>query len=211
MHGQAMIHGDLKGVRLRTLVAVLPPDTLFYIKANILIDQNDNARLADFGLITLISDSTNPTTLSSSTSAGTLRWMSPELLISDQPGFTDGRPTEGSDCYALGMVIYEVLSGQTPFTPFKDPIVMCKIIKGERPGRPEGVEKGWFTDDLWETMNLCWATQPGSRPSIEAVFECLERVSGTWKPIPPQMDRDVKVDEDDWNLTALSGYSGMAF
>ena len=40
-------------------------------------------------------------------SAGTFRWMSPELL--DPKRFnSDGRLTRKSDCYALGMVIYEV-------------------------------------------------------------------------------------------------------
>lgn len=40
-------------------------------------------------------------------SGGTLSWMSPELL--DPPRFvSDGCPTRESDCYALGMVIYEV-------------------------------------------------------------------------------------------------------
>ena len=38
---------------------------------------------------------------------GTLSWMGPELL--DPPRFgSDGCPTRESDCYALGMVIYEV-------------------------------------------------------------------------------------------------------
>ena len=38
---------------------------------------------------------------------GTYRWMSPELL--DPEGcHSDGRFTLQSDCYALGMVIYEV-------------------------------------------------------------------------------------------------------
>jgi serine/threonine protein kinase len=42
-----------------------------------------------------------------SSSEGTPRWMSPELL--DPVGFgSSGRPTRESDRYALGMVIYEV-------------------------------------------------------------------------------------------------------
>jgi serine/threonine protein kinase len=42
-----------------------------------------------------------------SSSEGTLRWMSPELL--DPEGFgSNGGPTRESDRYALGMVIYEV-------------------------------------------------------------------------------------------------------
>lgn len=38
---------------------------------------------------------------------GTLHWMSPELLKSVGPG-SGIRPTRESDCYALGMVVYEV-------------------------------------------------------------------------------------------------------
>jgi serine/threonine protein kinase len=50
-------------------------------------------------------------TLMSFTSGGTRRWMSPELLDPELFGIpkSEGdRPTRQSDCYALGMVIYEV-------------------------------------------------------------------------------------------------------
>ena len=39
---------------------------------------------------------------------GTIRWMSPELLYPAMFGFDNSRPTKQSDCYAFGMVIYEV-------------------------------------------------------------------------------------------------------
>ena len=39
---------------------------------------------------------------------GTIRWMSPELLDPDRFKVSDSRPTKQSDCYALGMVVYEV-------------------------------------------------------------------------------------------------------
>lgn len=34
--------------------------------------------------------------------------MNPELLYPDKFGIEDPRPTMQSDCYALGMVVYEV-------------------------------------------------------------------------------------------------------
>jgi len=105
--------------------------------------------------------------------------MSPELLDPDQFDLKDSRPTKQSDCYALGMVIYEVLSGQSPFALYRYTIVALKVIKGERPGRPEGLERAWFTDDLWETLELCWSPQPKYRPTIGAVLECLGPVSPT--------------------------------
>jgi len=45
------------------------------------------------------------------TGGGTRRWMSPELLDPERlemPESEGNRPTRQSDCYALGMVIYEV-------------------------------------------------------------------------------------------------------
>ena len=182
------------------LVCALPPNVLF-IQVNILIDKDGLARLADFGLLTIISDATNYTASSSVVARGTTRWMSPELLDPDQFGSSDGRPTKKSDCYALGMVIYEVLSGKAPFAPLKEFIVMRKVLDGERPSIPEGAEGAWFTDELWVTLNLCWAIRPESRPSIEAVLEHLSQVSGTWEPPPPRVNGDVEEEDSDWDLT----------
>ena len=84
-------------------------------QANILINHEGRACLADFGLITIVSDQS--TVLSSCIQGGTIQWMSPELLDPERFDLKETRPTKESDCYALGMVIYEVLSGQTPFAP----------------------------------------------------------------------------------------------
>ena len=135
--------------------------------------------------------------------------MSPELLDPDRFGSKDGRPTKASDCYALGMVIYEVLSRQAPFASYGYCTVMRKVTEGERLGRPEEVGRVWFTDDLWKMLNLCWATQPEGRPSVEAVLECLEPISRAWKPPSPQVYKGVEMDEDDRDLTTASAdFSG---
>ena len=42
--------------------------------------------------------------------------MSPELLDPEGFGATDRRPTKQSDCYALGMVVYEVRVSATALT-----------------------------------------------------------------------------------------------
>jgi len=182
-------------------VCALPANVLS-IQANILVDKDGLARLADFGLLTIVSDPTNYATSSSVASRGTTRWMSPELLDPDRLESSDGRPTKESDCYALGMVIYEVLSGKTPFAPFKEFIVTRKVLEGERPSIPGGAEGAWFTNELWAMLNLCWTTQPGSRPSIEAVLEHLSQVSGTWEPPSPRVGEDTEKDDSDWDLTA---------
>ena len=75
-------------------------------QANILVDGAGTARIADFGLMTMTDLSTVVLSKTVVSPGGTLGWMSPELL--DPPRFcSDGCPTRESDCYALGMVIYE--------------------------------------------------------------------------------------------------------
>ena len=156
-------------------------DFFYPIKPNILIDQNRHACLIDFGLVRITSDTVS--TVSSSTFRGTYRWMSPELIDPKIFDFGDGRPTKPSDCYALGMVIYEVLSGQTPFHDCSGLVAVFRVIKGARPERPQGAKGTWFTDDIWTTLEHCWKPNPGDRPSAEDVHHCLQALR-SWMPLP---------------------------
>jgi len=111
--------------------------------------------------------------------------MSPELL---DPEIKDHHRSKCSDCYALGMVIYEVLRGRTPFYRHADLVVIGKVLRGDRPEKPRGVEGVWFTGGVWELLGHCWTPQPENRPSIDDVLQCLEKVSGSWMP-PAQLSR----------------------
>jgi serine/threonine protein kinase len=125
-----MVHGDLKGVRIfpkwNVSTLTFHPST----KANILINRDRRACLADFGLSTITGVATHAAaraslaslisndTVMSFTTGGTRRWMSPELLNPEMFGIPQSegdRPTRQSDCYALGMVIYEVRVRMSPF------------------------------------------------------------------------------------------------
>lgn len=170
-----------------------------------MIDNDGHARLADFGLLTIVSDSMHPSTSSSPKNAGTTRWMSPELLDTDRPGFEHSRPTKESDCYALGMVILEVLTGRAPFPRDSELVVVRKILDGERPERPQGMKGAWFTDDTWSTLRRCWSPQPTHRPTVGAIFECLERASPTWQPLPSGVGSDTETSDTDESYITTSG------
>lgn len=189
-----MVHGDLKGVRVQTPVSLLHfnlPDP----KTNILIDRNGHACLADFGLITVISDQS--TYLSSCIGGGTIRWMSPELLDPGKFGFEESCPTKESDCYALGMVIYEVLSGRKPYALCKGSAIVRKVLDGERPKRPRGDEGKLLTDSIWRVVQLCWEPQPSGRPNAKAILSSLKGDPSTLRSVS-DVDGDVEkgVDED---------------
>ena len=161
-----------------------------------MVDKDGNARLADFGLLTIVSDSTHPETTTTSAGSGTTRWMSPELLDPKQFGFKNGRPTKESDCYALGMVVLEVLTGQAPFLGYNTLVLGSKIVDGQRPDRPQGPEAVWFADDLWGLLKQCWSSEPKLRPTVESVLERLKQGSVTWEPLPLSVDSDSRVDSD---------------
>ena len=146
------------------------------------MDRDGQACIADFGLLRMICDETGVESSLSHAQGGTIRWMSPELLDPERCGFEDSRPRMGSDCYALGMVIYEVLSGQKPFAQCREPTVIRKVIDGERPERPQGTAGAWFVDDVWGMVERCWEPRPENRPDVKSVLQCLERVPERLQP-----------------------------
>ena len=173
--------------------------SLTRLKANILIDDKGRACLADFGLLTMISDHMNLLSSISHVEGGTAQWMSPELHDPDRFAMKDGRPTTESDCYALGMVIYEVLSGHMPFPQCTISVVIRKVMEGERPERPRGARGSWFTDDLWMMLELCWKPQPDDRPGLSVILQCLEGVTPPSRPSSPTptANEDMETESDD--------------
>ena len=134
----------------------------------------------------------------------TTPWMSPELWYPGQFGLMDGRQTKESDCFALGMVIYEVLSGKRPFATDKDSVIARMILDGHRPRRPQGKEGGLFTDDIWGALELCWKDQPQDRISVSAILRPLEGHPPLLRPSP---DADAETGSDDQSDAG----SGMFF
>ena len=141
-----------------------------------MVDNNGRAVLADFGLVNFAPD--QPTLLSSCMEAGTVRWMSPELLDPQKYGLPKIRPTKASDCYALGMVVYEILSGSTPFFTDNSFAILRRVLDGERPERPEKNAGNLFTDSIWDVVERCWKDQPKERASARDVLRCLGGDSG---------------------------------
>ena len=172
-------------------------------KANILIDNNGHACLTGFGLLTMVSD--QPTVISSAMTGGAIRWMSPERFDPGKFGLRESHPTKESDRYALGMVIYEVLSGETPYALCNQLVVVQKIMDGERPKRPEGVQGAWFTAGLWQILELCWKPRPGDRPSLNVVLQCLRDV--TSPPRSSDVGGYMEADINDQSDTATSDFS----
>jgi len=175
------------------------------LKTSILIGNDGRARLTGSGLLTTTSD--RLTSTSSCMVGSAVQWASPELLYPEMFGLKDCCPTMESDCYALGMVLYEVVSGETPFGRLNDDVVMQRVKAGSRPERPRGEKGTLFTDALWYVVGFCWTHQPCDRISARVVLLGLE---GTPPPLWPSPNAGGDVEADaDGRLTITASESGM--
>ena len=110
--------------------------------ANILINNEGDALVSDFGIAQLFDKSNDGQQLTSDgTVMGTIAYMSPEQKISSK------NVTSASDIYSLGVVIYEMFTGTTPLGRFKLPSEINSSISKQ----------------LENTMLKCLETKPEDR------------------------------------------------
>jgi len=146
-------------------------------------------KLTDFGLSQTIAASTRSMICSGllknspgSSAAGTQIWAAPELLEA-RDLCKPAEKTPASDIYAFGMVLYQMLVGEAPFSANKDMgphnFINAVVEKNRRP-----VWGGWkntrafeaSTDVLGSLEKLverCWNADPGERPSAQELFNEL--------------------------------------
>ena len=110
------MHGDLKGVSLSPFRDRSPFDVS---QSNILIsnDTPPRACLADFNFIT-IPDPVQKLSCSARLEGGTIKFMSPELLVPEEFGKEDALPTPEADIYAFGLVIFQVRDSNRGYRSF---------------------------------------------------------------------------------------------
>lgn len=117
---------------------------------NVLMADNGEVKITDFGLARVATAHTQSSTL-----LATLQYASPEL-VSGQPA--DSR----SDIYAVGVMIFQMLTGQLPYPDATVPALMRHHLESETP-LPSTRVPG-LAQDLDELVRFCTEKDPENRP-----------------------------------------------
>lgn len=136
---------------------------------NILLNNNMDAKLSDFGLSIKLVDISNTITM------GSVFWMAPEVLLEPKHFIPK------SDVYSFGVVCWEIFSrGQNPYSTELSPVVLAnKIIREDwRPTIPLVCPVEWSN-----LIKKCWSKNPDDRPTFQQILEVFQQ----WMNNPPRL------------------------
>ncbi|MGD2109722.1 MAG: protein kinase [Phycisphaerae bacterium] len=153
-HRHGIIHRDLK-------------------PGNILVDASGQTKVIDFGIARSTDSDIAITTMQTDVGQlmGTLQYMSPEQCEAD-PSKIDGR----SDVYALGVMLYQLLCGQLPYSLYGVPVYeAARTIREEPPTRLSTVSR-LLRGEIETIVSKALEKDRERRyPSAKALSDDLER------------------------------------
>ncbi len=144
IHGHGLVHRDLK-------------------PSNIMVDEDRQVRLMDFGLAKFLADDAGLT--ADGRMVGTFRYMSPEQIL--------GEPLDArADLYSLGVILYELMTGRPPFDA-KTPSALWQQVLEVEPAPILGINlKG--DPQLARVAHKLLRKEPDDRfQTAEEVYEAL--------------------------------------
>ncbi|KAG8988628.1 hypothetical protein FRB94_000526 [Tulasnella sp. JGI-2019a] len=146
-HNPVVVHGDLKA-------------------DNVLINDEEEAQLCDFGLSRFVDDSQLAVFFTSKSPNGTTRWCAPEILAEE------GLCNQRSDIYSFACLGIEIMVDQVPFAGIGSDFNIMRAIGAGCSPMPQGYREPPALAGLWDLFRKCWLA-PGERPTIHEVCDKL--------------------------------------
>jgi formylglycine-generating enzyme required for sulfatase activity len=155
-HQQRVIHRDLK-----------PGNIMLQVKGKEKLTNPDSLKILDFGIARVLME--NQTRTTGGSASGTLSYMSPEQMLG-------GRLTMSSDIYSLTATIYDLLTGNPPFSSGDIPLQILSKTPSLIADLPDVVN-----DALLQGLSK----EPKTRPATaRELYRLLTRPTNTAVSLP---------------------------
>ncbi|KAA6379208.1 MAG: putative G2-specific protein kinase nim-1, partial [Streblomastix strix] len=120
---------------------------------NIFMNEDGSVRLGDFGLSKDLNEKTY------ATYAGTKGYMAPE-------GHLTKKLDLPSDIFSLGIIVFQLLTGQHPFDASSEAKIIDKIEKGEYQKIPN-----WVSAEMKKLVEQMLSNEPSKRPTTQQIMQ----------------------------------------
>lgn len=188
---EALVHAQQKSIVHRDL----KPSNILMAKT---AEGNDMVKIVDFGIAKVSDqDGANKTKLTQTGELlGTPLYMSPEQCMGEE---VDAR----SDIYSFGCVMYEVLTGKSPFAAENSVKVILKHLNESAPPFSSSLN---INSDLKEVVNRCLEKNRGDRYANAVDLHIdLERIANGQKIRPhARKEKDIATKRKSLNFAAVA-------
>ncbi len=150
LHAENILHRDLKSL-------------------NVLLDEHYHAKLTDFGLSKLKTET--KTTTKTQQSVGSEGWIAPELTD------PDGKDSQKSDVFSMGITMWEIASRKIPYETAKSrAMIPFWMAQGKREAIPADCPP-----KMAHLIKWCWDTDPTKRPTAAEAVKYLRDAESDFK------------------------------
>jgi len=156
-HARGIVHRDMK-------------------PANVMLLSDGTAKLLDFGIALVIFQSPSSTTVSGrlteeGSAVGTLHYLPPEVIEGETADIR-------SDVYGVGLLLYEMTTGETPFFGGSPRQVMWRVVTEPLPDARTLNSR--LSEEAAAIIRACTEKDPGARPqSAKELAKLLAACQGT--------------------------------
>lgn len=179
-HEQGVVHRDIK------------PE-------NILLDKNGRVKIADFGIAKILDQPAQDFSLTGTSEVmGTVHYMAPEQI--EKPQTVDCR----ADIYSLGVVFYEMLTGELPIGKFQPPSQKAPLDE-----RLDGVVLHALEKEPERRYQKASEVKTDVETITATPTQSAPPMSGSASPPMPVAASPVMQKSDGWKIVAVIGGMGL--